>query len=160
VAHFPTSDEVQLWYHYEEIAMHFNGLLMQYRLGLIGGAGALASFSTVFGSKVISPKDRNRARVFASLALVVFFAAAAALDVFYYNELLQGAVTAIIAFESRHDIKMSTTIDAETGGGKYAVWIVYGVVCAILAAYFLGSLVYWCQHRKDEEITSGRGATV
>jgi hypothetical protein len=28
----PTPDAVALWYHYEEVAMHFNTLIMQFGL--------------------------------------------------------------------------------------------------------------------------------
>ena len=28
---------IKLWYHYEEVAMHFNGLIMQFRIQVMAG---------------------------------------------------------------------------------------------------------------------------
>jgi hypothetical protein len=30
---------IDLWFHYEQVAMHFNELIMQYRLQLMGARG-------------------------------------------------------------------------------------------------------------------------
>ena len=39
-----TEEVIKLWFHYEQIAMHFNDLIIQYRLQLMGGAGAIGTF--------------------------------------------------------------------------------------------------------------------
>jgi hypothetical protein len=87
------SNVVDLWYHYEEVAMHFNQLIIEYRLRLMGGVGAVGAVSSyLIGGTVKDPMRRNWLRALVSSGLLVLFVAAACLDLFYYNALLEGAV--------------------------------------------------------------------
>ncbi len=87
---------VDLWFHYEEIAMHFNELIIQYRLQLMGGAGAIGAISSyLIGSKVEDPQQHRWLRFLVSFMLLVLITAAAALDLFYYNRLLLASVEVI-----------------------------------------------------------------
>ena len=64
--------------------MHFNDLLMQYRLQLLGGAGAIGTLATyLIGGKVDPDERRHWLRFLVSAGLLVLGAAAASLDVFY-----------------------------------------------------------------------------
>src|SRR5947208_1362257 len=99
----PTSDTVALWYHYEEIAMHFNTLIMQFRLQVIGGAGALGTVAGyLIGEKVTDHKQQDWLRALISSGFTVLIFAAAILDLGYYNRLLLGAVKALTEFEKLH----------------------------------------------------------
>lgn len=133
----PTPETMALWYHYEEIAMHFNSLIMQYRLQVMAGAGALGTLASyLIGSKVTDERQHDwlRALVASGLWLLIF--AAAILDGFYYNQLLRGAVDALLAFEKQHpEIQMSTQIEATVGNGRHAVWVAYGLLLGVLGVF-------------------------
>ena len=117
--------------------MHFNSLIIQFRLQLIGGAGALGTLAALIGSKITDPTDRRWVITIAQLALLALIIPAAALDLFYYNRLLRGAVAALLEFERNHPgINMSTRIDESAGCGKYIAWAAYGwmVLMLVLAS--------------------------
>lgn len=115
------SDEtaiLELWKEYEKVAMHFNELMMRWRLQAIGG---LAGLVTLAGFVVGDVADETRYR--AMVLLAILFASAwvgvAAIDLFYYRRLLKGAVDALIDLEKRTPlITLSTTIEnrAKVGG--------------------------------------------
>src|SRR5205085_5711681 len=96
----PDPGTVALWWHYEELAMHFNGLIMQFRLQVIGGAGAIGTIAgyLINSGKVEDEKHRERLRAVVAGGLWVLILSAAMLDVFYYRQLLEGAVRAIVTF--------------------------------------------------------------
>ena len=79
---------VKLWFHYEEIAMHFNELIIQYRLQLLGGLGALSAVLTYFvGNKVDEHERFLSIRAYTSSVVLIIFMALASLDIFYYSQL-------------------------------------------------------------------------
>jgi hypothetical protein len=145
----PTQDQIQLWYHYEEIAMHFNTLIMQYRLQVMGGFGAIGAVSSyLIGGKVEDEGRRAWLRLTISAGLWCLLAAAAALDVFYYKRLLRGAVDELLEFERVHaGIRMSTRIDAVVGPGRDTIHWVYGSLLSVLGLWVIGSLVEWFRVR-------------
>ncbi len=121
--------------------MHFNSLIIQFRLQLIGGAGALGTVAAyLIGSKVEDARERRLLRTFAPLALLILIVPAAVLDLFYYNRLLRGAVVAILELERNHpEINMSTRIDESAGLGRYVAWFAYGWMAAALLGFSLWS---------------------
>jgi hypothetical protein len=127
-------DTLELWFRYEEIAMHFNNLLMQFRLQLMGGAGAIGTVASyLIGAKVTDAAERARLQVVVLAGLFVLIAAAASLDVFYYDRLLRGAVAALLEFEAKHpDIQMSTRIEEAVGRGKSVAHFAYGAILLLL----------------------------
>lgn len=142
-----TDAEVAIWFHYEEIAMHFNQLIMQYRLQLMGGFGAIGAISSyLVGGKVTDEGRRIWLRCLIATGLLVLVIAAAILDVFYYNLLLQGAVDALIEFESQHPpLNMSTLIERKVAHrGLYTIYFVYSAVIGTLAAFTIWS---WMEHK-------------
>ena len=149
---------VALWYRYEEIAMHFNNLLMQYRLQLLGGAGAIGTVASyLIGSKVLDEEQHDWLRALVSTGFFILLVAAASLDVFYYNRLLRGSVDALLEFEARHpEIQMSTRIEAAVGAGRHAIWAVYAMILTALGGF---SLWAWCRyfgrHRPATSATKG-----
>ena len=136
------------WYHYEEIAMHFNTLIMQFRLQLLGGAGLIGTLASyLIGGKVKNVAQRHWLRFLVSGGLFVLIFAAALLDVFYYDYLLRGAVQALLDFEKLHpEIQMSTTIENTVGWGKYIADLSYVLV---LGTLFLFTCWSWIQYRRE-----------
>jgi|GEM_PF-5769800 len=146
------SNVLQLWFHYEEVAMHFNQMIIQYRLQVMAGTGIVGTVgSYIVGSKSKEPETLYALRAFFSCGLLVLFISAAAIDLLYYNELLLGAVDALIELESRHpEINLSTAInnrfaseinpDGETTAIHY---VYYGLGAAISAftVYSVGSFL-------------------
>jgi hypothetical protein len=133
----PAPDVVALWYHYEEIAMHFNTLIMQFRLQVIGGVGALGTLAGyLIGEKVKNIQQQDWLRALISTGLWVLIVAAAILDLAYYNRLLRGSVAALLQFEQQHpEIQMSTQIEATVGQGKYAAAASYGLMLGVLGLF-------------------------
>jgi hypothetical protein len=125
------------WYHYEEIAMHFNTLIMQFRLQLLGGAGLIGTLASyLIGGKVKGVAQQHRLGFYVSGGLFVLIFAAALLDIFYYDYLLRGAVQALLDFEKLHpEIQMSTTIENTVGWGKYIADVSYVLVLGALGAF-------------------------
>ncbi len=136
---------MELWFHYEEIAMHFNELIIQYRLQLMGGIGAIGAVSGyLIGSKVDDEGMRHKLRAFVATGLFILFIAAAVLDIFYYNELLRGAVAAIIELESNYpELNLSTTIknqfDENFISASWRIYIAYLLVMIPLAVFMVWS---------------------
>jgi heme exporter protein CcmD len=153
------SNVVDLWYHYEEVAMHFNQLIIEYRLRLMGGVGAVGAVSSyLIGGTVKDPMRRNWLRALVSSGLLVLFVAAACLDLFYYNALLEGAVDALLDFEAKHPpLNMSTSIANRVAyRGLIPIWTAYGLIFVCLASFTIWSWVRYRReratiHRRDHE---------
>lgn len=134
---------IALWFHYEEIAMHFNQLIIQYRLQLMGGAGAIGAVAAFLIQSRDHEERRYLMRSLVSFVMFFLLFAAAILDIAYYNKLLLGAVNALLEFEKAHPpINMSTLIHAEVEGfGTTAVLIWYAAILLPVAGFGLRS--YW-----------------
>jgi integral membrane sensor domain MASE1 len=129
---------IKLWFHYEQVAMHFNELIIQYRLQLMSGLGAVGSLAVyLIGGKVEDEARRRWLRALVSTLLTVVFVAAACLDLLYYNELLQGAVDALLALEKANPpLDLSTRIALRVSNrGLAPVRAAYGIVVAALAIF-------------------------
>ncbi len=112
IAGISVQQTLDLWRHYEEIAMHFNELIIQYRLQLMGGAGAIGGILAYLGSKIDDISRRHSLRAWLSTGLLVILFAAAYLDLGYYNKLLRGAVDALILIEkTQPELYISTMIE-------------------------------------------------
>lgn len=146
----PDDRVIEIWFHYEEVAMHFNDLLMQYRLQLMGGIGALGTVASyLIGGKVADHRRREWLRFQVVLGMTVLVTAAAALDVFYYKELLGGAVEALTTLEAQHPhLQLSTTIKRRVGLGDDAIFFVYGSLLALLISATIWSWLEYHKHRK------------
>ena len=135
---------LQLWFHYEEIAMHFNQLIIQYRLQLMAGIGAIGAVSgyLISSKDTISPDMRHKYIACVSAGLLFILAAAATLDLFYYNELLLGAVKALLELERQHKgLNMSTYISGQfSNNSSYAV---YGAYALVILPLFIFTLWSW-----------------
>lgn len=92
-------DVFKLWSKYEDVAMHFNDLILRLRFQALAGVAGLTTLVGVFGRDVDDPTVRSAvvSGVFALLAF--FWVAIWALDRFYYDKLLCGAVHALLKLE-------------------------------------------------------------
>src|SRR4030043_410255 len=110
----------KLWKSYEDVAMHFNDLIIRLRTQSIGGLAALATILGIF----LHSQDDNQSfkcglAIIATICLILLWVAIWTLDMCYYNRLLEGAVNAILEIEKNKatffkmkEIKLSTNIDA------------------------------------------------
>ena len=145
-----TPAQVDLWFHYEEITMHFNQLIIQYRLQLMGGVGAIGAVASYLIASKTEEANRPGLRFVVSLTLLVLVSAAAYLDIYYYNQLLEGAVDALLEFEKNNPrIYMSTRIhDAVKGDWPWPViHIWYSAIIVPLVVFVLWSINDYLQSK-------------
>lgn len=120
-AQAPTFNVQKLWSKYEDIAMHFNDLLMRLRSQSLAGVAAISTLVGIFTKTGI-----DNVRIDWLIALCIFTAASLfwvaiwCVDFLYYNRLLLGAVAALVKIENDTqlgrvptEINMSTLIEAE-----------------------------------------------
>jgi hypothetical protein len=121
-------DIAALWDKYEDIAMHFNDLLMRLRSQSLAGIAAVSTLVGIFTKTGSDAKVDWMAATAIFTALGFFWIAIFFLDLFYYNRLLIGAVEAITDLESKLSngaavrINMSTCIEAEFKWSRAFVW--------------------------------------
>lgn len=106
-----------LWSKYEEIAMHFNDLLIKLRVQALGGIAIIGTVATAFLKE--SHGDLTKYLLPLSFLLSVGWLALYYLDVYYYNCLLSGAIKTIKQLEKGNlSIQLSTNIVDEVGSYK------------------------------------------
>lgn len=146
-------EQIDLWFHYEEIAMHFNQLIIQYRLQLMGGVGAIGAVAGYLIAEKTGVANRPGLRLVVSSMLLMLVFAAAYLDIYYYNQLLVGAVDALLEFEQDNSsINMSTRIHEAVENWPYPVihlW--YGAIIVPLGGFVIWSLMNWLSHRQKTD---------
>jgi len=150
-----------VWAKYEEIAMHFNDLLIRLRIQALAGVAALSTLVGIFAKTDPSGGNGNwqiATGVFFGLCL--FWIAIWILDLRYYHKLLVGAVTALLEIEEMSEnhtrirsIQMSTIIEKAVAGSldnkqftwkewinlRSGIWAFYVVVFFALASGLLFS---------------------
>jgi len=89
-----------VWQKYEDIAMHFNDLLIQLRMQALAAVAAISTLVTIFGKTGADPKLSWELAALIFSLLAVFWVAIWIIDFCYYNRLLIGAVTAILDIET------------------------------------------------------------
>jgi hypothetical protein len=107
---------IALWSKYEEVAMHFNDLLMRLRtqaLGAVAGLTAIAGFFVEGGFAQEKGAFSWRSVFVGSVALLGGWIVLSLLDTLYYSKLLYGAVDALLELEGNSNgfIFLSTRID-------------------------------------------------
>ena len=150
-------DIQSLWAKYEDIAMHFNDLLMRLRSQGLAGIAAISTLVGIFTKGGASDLQSDwLAATFVFFALALFWIAIFCLDLFYYNKLLIGAVGALLDLEekSKHSgfdgLNMSTRIAAEfkvrsrlaSFGGVLAFYgiVLFAILCGVLFSWHMDSL--------------------
>mgnify|MGYP001605698522 FL=1 len=111
----------QVWQKYEDMAMHFNDLIIKVRIQALGGVAAIITvIGFIFKAKGGIPWDIMIA-IFGFLLL--FWIAIWILDFLYYNKLLLGAIDALLKIEELSErnvninlLDMSHKIEAAVHG--------------------------------------------
>ncbi len=147
----PSTEQAQLlrlWEKTEDVAMHFNELILNLRLKVVGaitvGAGLFGS-TLITRENAVTPHANYVLFEFAMGFLAVVLAAFIAIDLFYYQRLLHGAVIEAIRLEraTKGLVQLSITIERvvtgkEDPGEDKAVavglgrWLFYGLPLAAL----------------------------
>jgi len=144
-----TQIDFEIWIQYEEIAKHFNDLLIQYRLQLMAGMGAIGTIASYLIGEKASDENKNWLIAVVSTWLLLLIVAAAIIDLCYYSQLLLGAVAEIVDYEKRFpQIQISTRIKEYAGGdGLWAIKSAYAVMILPLM-FFVGNS--WKNYIKDK----------
>jgi hypothetical protein len=134
---------VELWTKYEEIAMHFNDLMMRWRLQAVGGLATLITISGFVVGDATTFAVRYRAMLILSGTLAVVWLGVAIIDLFYYRKLLRGAIDGILRLETlTPEIQLSTVIEDHAAcGGRWAPWVFY--LCAFLPLVGVVAWALW-----------------
>lgn len=130
----PKIDIVDLWKKYEDIAMHFNGLIMQCRVQALGAVALIATVSGVIANRKGDDIIRHRDMLFVCTLMLFAWLGIAAIDFLYYQKLLTGSVCAICQLEnSSKTIRASLIIEEIAGGSahKGAFYFYAGVTMAL-----------------------------
>jgi hypothetical protein len=88
-----------VWKEYEQVAMHFNDLIIRLRSQSLGGVAALAAIAGVIARGDVPQQLRREILAGVFTLLSVFWVAIWILDFTYYNRLLVGAVRALLEIE-------------------------------------------------------------
>lgn len=111
---------LSVWKHYEDVAMHFNDLIIKLRTQSIGGLAALVAILGIFlhGQEGVNESISCHLGIIAIICLMLLWIAVWMLDMCYYNRLLEGAVNAILELEKnkadfmkKKDINLSSNIE-------------------------------------------------
>jgi hypothetical protein len=123
---------IELWKKYEDVAMHFNDLIMRWRLQAIGGLAGLVTLAGFVVGDAATLSVRYRAMLILSGVLTFAWVGVGLIDLFYYRRLLQGAVKALLAIERDNPrITLSTTIENEAASASTITpWVFY--VCGLI----------------------------
>lgn len=123
----------KLWSKYEDIAMHFNELIIKLRIQAIGGLTIIGTIATA-AFRVNNNLDAHILKYMFLVFCLVWFAIFL-LDIFYYDRLLLAAVDQLVILEERFkDIKLSTRIQEEVKNTHVIRYLFYGIVFSSLLA--------------------------
>lgn len=119
---------LELWQKYEEIAMHFNDLLIKLRTQALGAVAAISTLVGIFGRSGSDNRESWEISAAVFFFLCLFWLAIWIIDFCYYNRLLLGAVDAILELERESKIRLrlqhiniSTKIERAVAGECLAV---------------------------------------
>jgi hypothetical protein len=116
----------ELWDKYEQVAMHFNDLILKIRVQALAAVAAIATIVGVLSRSGQGGDFNWGLTMGVFFFLIIFWVAVWILDFRYYNRLLHGAVDAILELEKEskninyvQEINLSTFIEhAVAGRGK------------------------------------------
>ena len=96
-----SKDLIKLWMKYEEIAMHFNDLLIRLRTQALGGVATIVTAAGFLTSRqsLTAASEPWGAVAAISILLLLAWVTIGFMDFCYYNKLLRGAVLGLIAIE-------------------------------------------------------------
>lgn len=104
---------ISIWEKYENIAMHFNGLLIHLRTQALGAVATIVTAAGFLLTRSPEPLKHEWWAVFAVSVLLLFaWCTLWMIDVCYYSRLLLGAVNALIKIEKESGglLELSTQV--------------------------------------------------
>ena len=130
----PMAEKIQLWAKHEDVAMHFNDLTMRLRLQALAGVGA----ATLVAGGISTHQGQLDMRLLGAFTMAISFVWIGiwALDRFYYQRLLKGAVSRIVELERwTPSLRLSTRIEEHVmQRGRSARGVFYWLIFALLFA--------------------------
>ena len=144
-------DVFVVWKKHEDIAMHFNDLIMRLRTQAIAGVAALSALVGIFAKEdASSARDSWEVATMVFFGLAIFWIAVFCLDMGYYNRLLSGAVAELVRLEKASattkrisSIQLSSRIEEVVQGKRHdertweryvrsriGIWLFYAIVLA------------------------------
>lgn len=171
----------KVWKNYEDVAMHFNDLIIRLRIQSIGGVAALITILGVV-SKTCNEKGAfNYPLAFmAIICLILFWIAIWILDMRYYNRLLEGSVKAILELEknketflAKKNINLSHCIKdafsarfehepegiynrAKTGRNLFYIVVFSALIIILLSVFYM----YRCDCSQKEKVCKDNTALI
>lgn len=132
----------KLWSKYEDIAMHFNELIIKLRVQALGGLTISGTLATaIFKGENDSNSLKLLVPFFLTGWIAIYF-----LDMHYYNRLLSGAADAIVELEQQFkSIKLSKKITEEirkSENGRTLFYSIVSIALAIISIYFWFNISY------------------
>ncbi len=113
--------QIVVWRHYEDVAMHFNGLLMHLRSQALGAVSVIITGAGLFvGHTQAATQTGGSGSLVSwpiaaaiSALLLVAWVTLWVMDVCYYSKLLRGAINALVGIEKESDgrLRLSTEIE-------------------------------------------------
>ena len=134
----------EVWKESERVAVHFNDLLMRWRLQCMGGLGTLITICGFVLKDMSDAEMRYRAMFLFASVLLLGWIGVAVVDLAYYRRLLSGAVKAIIECEKKlgSEVMLSQRIEEDAArGAAWAPWAFYGLgaLALVVVAYYAHS---------------------
>lgn len=117
----------EVWSKYQDVAMHFNDLILQLRTLSLGGVAALAALGSALAHGPANEQVRLSVLAAILSALAVLWLAIWILDFQYYNRLLLGAVDALKQLETASkasdvpELQLSTIIEEAVAARAHTV---------------------------------------
>ena len=164
----------EVWKEYEQIAMHFNELLIQLRMRALGGVAAISALVGILSKGDTVADFRWGIVSSVLLVLTLVWIAIWIIDVKYYTRLLLGSVRAVLEVEEiSHRAKTVSSLQMshrikETVEGDFsnldknpfwrdAVWWFYTLVFVALLAGAYFSLVQHCANATGTSVAYSHG---
>jgi hypothetical protein len=135
-----TINTFELWKEYENIAMHFNELIIQLRSRALGGVAVITALVGFISKSDSSSDFKWELLSTAFIFLLMFWVAIFILDYFYYNKLLSGSVDAIVELEksTKHEVSLSSQVANKAKSPKLPIFSFYGIVAfALILGFYL-----------------------
>ena len=148
---------IELWRHYEDVAMHFNDLLIHLRSQALGAISVIITGAGLFVGHQAAAQDIGRGTLVswpaaAAVSLLLFLAwtTLMIIDICYYSRLLRGAVNALLKIEAASDgeITLSTEIENMFGHSEarkslnWPVKFFYVPILLLLGAFLIISICH------------------
>jgi hypothetical protein len=153
--------ELEKWHKYELIAMHFNDLIIRFRLHALAGIAAVSALIGVMLNNKVEMEQRPVMLFILSISLCVAWGAMWALDHWYYQNLLIGSVEEIkklenttegrITFSKGIEEYLETQTKSKRPKGPYYYYLIIFVF--LMIGVFACAVNWWVHNDKPPQAT-------